>query len=256
MLLSGVLRFGTLGLGMLCLGVLVFSAPQAQAQEPTPAEAPAPPAGEDPPGEAPLDLAEDEEFLEQIQVFQQKPFMRKLRFELAPIVGLSVNDSLVLHYSVGAIGRFHINEQFAVGLSYRKYFHEDRGVVDDVENEMGVFPERRFRDYYAGAEFSYTPIYGKFMLFDAIVHMDAYLTAGVGTMRTWEVGAEGENLVSWNIGVGTRLVLTEWLALNLELRDYMYIEPYRAGDSFVNDVVLHGGISVFMPFKHAYVYPK
>lgn len=238
------------------VAALLFAMPDsALAQAPPPAGGPAPAPTDG--GSAPEFSEEAEvEYREQIRVYQQKPFMKKLRFELAPVFGLSVNDPLIWQYSVGATGRFHIDERFSIAASYRKYFHSDRDIQGTVEDAYGVYPEIRYRDWYAGGDFAYVPLYGKFIIFDAIVQIDGYLTAGAGAMRTWEEGTEGDTLISWNIGVGARFIFTEWLALNFELRDYMYIEPYRSGDSFINDVVLQTGLSFFFPVSHDYQYPK
>lgn len=208
-----------------------------------------------PPADVP-DAAESE-FQRQIHVYQRKPFMRNLRLEITPIFGVAINETLTTQIAGGGALSFHITDEFSIGGSYFKAFHEKNSGFDEVEDNFGVFPEKKFRDWYAGGHVSYVPVYGKFVLFDAaIVHFDAYLVGGAGVMRTYSVGSEGENRISWNLGVGGRLFVTEWLTLNLELRDYMYIEEFKAGSSFVNNVTMHAGISIFAPFSYGYEYAK
>ena len=199
----------------------------------------------------------DEDFQEQIHVYQRRPFMRKLRFELAPTFGVSFNETLTNHVAVGANATFHVTDWLFLGGSYQKFFHTESTVFDEVQDAYGVFPERKFMDFYAGGHIGYVPIYGKFILFDAaIVHYDFYIVAGAGVTRTFTVGSEGQNRVTGNFGLGSRLFLTEWLTLDFELRDYIYNEEFKAGDSIVNNLMFQTGLSVFFPFKHTYRYAK
>lgn len=201
--------------------------------------------------------AAETEFQRQIHVYQRKPFMRNLRLEITPIFGVAINETLTTQLAGGGAMSFHITDEISIGGSYFKAFHEKNSGFDEVEDSFGVFPEKKFRDWYAGGHVSYVPVYGKFILFGAaIVHFDAYLVGGAGVMRTYSVGSEGNNRISWNLGIGGRLFVTEWLTLNLELRDYMYIEEFKAGSSFMNNVTMHAGISIFAPFSYGYEYAK
>ena len=201
---------------------------------------------------------EDEEaFEEQIRVYQQKPFMRKLRLEVSPTFGVPFNETQTRHISVGGEMSFHVTDFLFFGGSYEKFFHEESTVFHELEDSFGVFPERKLMDFYAGGHIGYVPLYGKFILFDvAIVHYDAYLIAGAGVTRTFTVGQEGANRVTGNFGLGGRIFLTQWLTLNVEVRDYIYNEEFKAEDSIVNNVMFHTGLSVFFPFKYDYRYAK
>ena len=192
-----------------------------------------------------------------IRVYQQRPFMRKLRVEITPTFGMSVNDIYQMHLSTGGSLNVHVTNELSVGASYHKYFRVRLPLADEVEDEFGVFPEHRQRDFYVGGHLAYAPVYGKFMLFHSgIIHFDAYLVAGGGMMRTFQRGSEGDNLFSFNAGLGTRMVLSQWCTFLVELRDYMYFEPYRSGDSFVSDIVLQVGLSLFLPPHFDYRYVK
>lgn len=233
------------GLGVVEPGVAVA---QATGEAAPAAEATAEPAME-------VDLGDD--FEEQIHVYQRRPFMRKLRFELAPTFAVAFNETLTHQFAVGANGTFHITDWLFIGGTYNKFFHSESSVFNEVQDAYGVFPERKFMDFYAGGHIGYVPIYGKFILFGtAIVHYDVYLVAGAGVTRTYTVGSDGENRVTGNFGLGSRLFLTEWLTLDFEIRDYIYNEEFKAGDSIVNNLMFQTGLSVFFPFKHSYRYAK
>jgi len=199
----------------------------------------------------------DEDNWTPVRVYQQRPFMRSGRVELTPSFGMSLNDLYRLNLNAGATLNVHITNEIAVGASYHKYFQVDLPINDAVEEEFGVFPEHRIRDFYTGAHVSYAPIYGKFMLFQTgIVHFDAYLIAGGGMMRTYQRGSEGDSLFSFNVGLGSRMVFSQWCTFSFEVRDYMYFEPYKGGDTFTNDVIFQLGLSFFLPPHYNYRYVK
>ena len=54
--------------------------------------------------------------LDLIRVIQRRPFLRRKRFELAPVMGTNINDSLVNFYG-GPSGTYHLTEVMAVGLT-------------------------------------------------------------------------------------------------------------------------------------------
>jgi outer membrane beta-barrel protein len=192
-----------------------------------------------------------------IRVYQQRPFMRSGRVEIMPSFGMSLNDLYRINLNAGATLNVHITNEIAIGASYHKYFQMALPINDTVESEFGVFPEHRNRDFYTGGHVSYAPIYGKFMLFQTgIVHFDAYLIGGAGMMRTYQRGAEGDSLFSFNAGVGSRMVFSQWCTFSFEVRDYMYFEPYKAGDGFTNDVIFQLGLSFFLPPHYDYRYVK
>ena len=80
---------------------------------------------------------------------------------------------------------------------------------------------------------------------------------------------------SFNVGIGGRLYLTRFAALFVELRDYIFpeelesIETYSTAEDrerksdwiddnykLTNNVMLHVGVSLFLPFTFDYKLPK
>jgi hypothetical protein len=79
-----------------------------------------------------------------------------------------------------------------------------------------------------------------------------YFLAGGGSQKTLWGNWHG----SGNFGIGVRFEWLQWLATNVEIRDYMFMENYAHDDKFVNNVVFTAGFAVFVPFKHNYKNPK
>ncbi len=192
-----------------------------------------------------------------VRVYQQRPLMRKNRTELTPAIGMGLNDAVYVHLKAGLTTRYHIDEAFSVGATYFKYRRYTTEEEPNLTQNYGVFPMRIVRDYYAGADVAWNPFYGKGLLLEAaIIPMDAYLVAGSGIMRTFEMGHEGSNRFSWNIGAGARLGINGWCAVQFELRDYMYFEELGDQSSLMQDVAIHLGVSFFLPLDYEYRYPK
>lgn len=194
----------------------------------------------------------------EIRVVQQNPFIKAMRLEIEPTFNLPINETITQHVGAGVQVRFHIKEWVAVGADYM-WFH---GWTTDVVNKIGEYngvPEPRFLDFYAGAHVQFVPVHGKFLWlgkYGRPVYWDLTVTAGGGAFRTTDMEKYGTYHGSGNIGMGIRLAVTQWLTVNAEVRDYMYMETYAREDSFVNNFVFTLGLGVFVPFTHKYVHPK
>lgn len=236
------------------------------------------------------------ESVEEIYAVQQIFALRINRVELAPAVGFTLNDPYKSHTSVGVGINYWWTNVLAVGLNFLWY----QGLEN--ESDLNFFVRRSTRlavpivEYQLGAHlnFTYVPIYGKFMMFNEyIFQWDAYVLGGVGIMRTRPVPVvdpevrqfEFDWRVAFNVGIGIRVFVTRWLAIFGELRDYAYLERLESlqvalggarnadgscppdtrcdpstwiDDSvtFENNVTAHIGFTIFFPFDFEYRLPK
>ena len=189
-----------------------------------------------------------------IRVIQQRPFIRAGRLEVQLLGGLGVADTMFRHYLLVATPRVHITERWSVAATYAHYFVEEASLFKSVTDDFELFPEQAKTRFYAGAEASFIPVNGKFSLFDdLIVHFDMYLSFGGGITKT---NRSGSFKPTGMIGLGIRFMVTKWLTINFELRDHLFVESYNAGDELVNNVVVQGGLSIFIPFGFKYRYPR
>ena len=189
----------------------------------------------------------------QVHVVEQRPFLQALRFEMTPMFGYTVNETMYEYLQVGGFGRFHITEEWSVGGVYEHYFSGTTDTYEDVQDTFQLFPEKALIRWYAGGEVLWSPLYAKAIVFGSwIVHWNLYLTVGAGVTQT---GPDGLH-VTGTVGGGARFFLTEWLTFNVEVRDHIYVEPYKAGDEIINNLVLHTGFGFFLPFGWEYTHPK
>jgi len=184
----------------------------------------------------------------EIAIIQPKPVLLRERVEVIPRFGVTFNDPLISQFLAGGSLYYHINEQFHIGGTFEWYdFGSDFGgpteTYDEVIAVSSTIPELSPLTYYAGLDFGWVPIHGKFALFNStIVYYDIYAVIGAGA-----VSSTGDPRPAGSLAIGQRTFITDWLALLLELRDRAYVEETRAGNSFTNVITVSAGLSFFIP---------
>ncbi len=222
---------------------------------------------------------------EEIYAVQQIYALRLNRVEISPSYSATLNDPFISHNGVGLGLNYWWTNVLAIGINFIWY--------EGLETESDInFQVRRstrlavpVNQYQLGAHlaFTYVPVYGKFAMFNEFIFQyDLYILGGVGLMRTRplpvvdpEVRSFDYDLrVAFNVGIGLRVFLTRWLAIFVEIRDYMYLEQLESLDvalgsrreqastwsqpspAFVNNVTAHVGLTFFLPFDFEYHLPR
>ena len=209
-----------------------------------------------------------QEFKDDISVVQRKPFLRKGRVELTPTFGSTVNDSLIRKFDVGGQLTYHISESFWIGGTFSWYdLGELGGVTDDyfeVLERASATPDVVEMSWHGGVEFGYVPLFGKFALFNsAIIYYDLSLVVGGGYATYTSNATARDNpdnpeagAPAWSVGVQQRTFLTDWLALQLQISDTMFLADLLSGDSssssLTHIVSIGAGASIFIPFSFDY----
>jgi outer membrane beta-barrel protein len=141
------------------------------------------------------------------------------------------------------------------------------------------------RYLYGGAfNMGYVPSYGKFALFNRqIVHWEIWISAGFGATFTevlardpaWQKAAFKNTALTPNAGIGGRLFITDWLTLNVALRDYIIADKFEpvpapgaehcpdaatckanADSALVNNFMAYVGVGMYLPTKFSYKTPR
>jgi outer membrane beta-barrel protein len=173
---------------------------------------------------------------EDIVVVPRKGFLKRHRFELAPFSAISFNDTMIRHYSFGGDLTFYLTDVFSIAAE-GQYFIKERS---ERESLVGFQFNRattlnRF-NYSASLVFGYVPGYGKFGLFNKyIVHWDVTVNAGIGVIwtETIPVIPDAKSFpadIMPHLGISTRMFVTDWLALSIGLRDYMFEDKFEKRD--------------------------
>jgi outer membrane beta-barrel protein len=219
---------------------------------------------------------------ESIYAVQQIYVMRARRFEFNPWWTTSLNDQFVAHPGPGVAINYYISNVFAIGANFRYYrpFNSDSDFNGQVRRAARVAVPLNEYDWGASLEFNYVFAYGKFSGFgDFIFEYDAYLLGGVGALSTRPIAIidpdnrnfEYKPKLAFDAGLGLRVFLSRWFAINVAVKNYGYNEELEAlsvstnpqdestwlGDKELTfDVELQAGFSVFVPFSFDYRLPK
>jgi outer membrane beta-barrel protein len=126
--------------------------------------------------------------------------------------------------------------------------------------------------YIAGVEGAWAPVYGKLNLFsEQVAHFDLSLILGADWINHQEVLGRDEaealalaggepgttSTIGAHVGLGVRVFFSEWVALRLEFRDYMYqveVPNVREGSGASRDLqhqlFTEIGVSFFFPTRN------
>lgn len=225
----------------------------------------------------------------EIYAVQQIYALRRMRFEINPYAGITLNDQFVSHPSIGLQTNFYITNVIGVGLNGNFYFNSPSEFNFQTSRAARIGQSITEYQWNANANFLYVPAYGKFSGFsDFIFHYDFYLIGGVGAISTRPIAVvdpdnrtfDWKPKVAFNVGGGIRIFFNRWFAFNAELRDYIFFDElenqtiaggvdaegrpnaqnpdtWLAEDlSFTNNVQAQIGLSFFLPPTWEYRLPK
>jgi len=220
---------------------------------------------------------------EDIVVVPRKSFLKGGRLELAPFSAITVNDVLIRHYSFGGDLNYYLSDIFSVGLE-GQYFIKERSERESLVGYQYNRASTLNRFLYSGSlVFGYVPTYGKFGLFNKyIVHWDFTLNAGIGVIKTEIIpvvptdATFGGYRVCPHAGVSSRLFVTDWLALSIGLRDYIFLDKFEplnrheyngrvmtlaeakanASSSITQNFMMFVSAGFYLPPSFQYKYPR
>jgi outer membrane beta-barrel protein len=194
--------------------------------------------------------------LEDAPAIRKRVELRETRFELGPSFLATINQDFYHTFLVGARLAFHFNDWLSLAaFGGAAIANSDTGFHDRL---VGILPPNIMnplpRDPTAqvaqgtmqqiksvlGAQLEFTPFTGKYSLFGKIfAHYDFYLFGGGGFMDVEPTDASvctAANTSAYcglsgfkpggQAGVGLHSYFNNWLALNLELRDFVaHLDP-------------------------------
>jgi outer membrane beta-barrel protein len=198
---------------------------------------------------------------DRVKAVQRKGFLKRGRFELAPLLALSVNDAFYQKLGGGLRLAYSLQDSFALAGRFA-YFTPLR--TDNVRTGKLAFNSQLLTSQlYYGAMLDgvWSPVYGKAsFLADAIVHFDLYLAAGFGAVWTaTSVSPRNEGAhPAAEVGGGVRFYPYEWMAFELGLMATFYPDqPVTSVPATIQSVfVANVGVSFFLPTTFEYVYPQ
>jgi outer membrane beta-barrel protein len=204
--------------------------------------------------------AQDVALGDKVKAVQRKGFLKRGRFEIAPIFALSVNDAFYQKFGGGLRLAYSLQDTFALAVrgTYYTPYRTEYVREGKLAFQSQLLSSQLYRQVMVDGVWS--PIYGKASFLEkSIVHFDLYLSAGFGLV--WSATSfaprdEGPHLAT-DFGGGVRFYPKSWLAFELGLLATLYNDqPILSVPGTVQKVfVANVGLSFFLPPSFDYVYP-
>lgn len=230
-------------------------------------DAPPPPTTLEPTSPGPATTApapKAEQKLDEVQIanedrvksVERKAFLKKMRFEIAPMGFVTVNDAFYPKSGPGGRLAFWFADSVALAFRYNQYNILNNDNVRLAKRELQsklpyVHPKHGFN-----VELIWSPVYGKIAVVNSINTFDAYVVGGAGAFLTQTESIGGPQF-SAHVGVGEKFHVLDWLAIDFSVIDTLYADrPGGATKSVLQNLVsLNLGVSVYLPLGFDYKEP-
>jgi len=179
------------------------------------------------PGERDVNLGD------RVKAVPHKGVIKAHRIAVTGFGSASLSDAFFQKWGGGGEIAYQFTDPFALSLNYA-YFHDQTTYNVNIAKQVlssQLFVTRLHS--VATADFQWTPVYGKFKLFNNIVYLDFYPFAGFGVAQgetNWSPAAE--------VGLGERVFLTDFLSVGLEAKYDFYVDQAANGPSVLQRVLL------------------
>ncbi len=214
-----------------------------------------------------------------IVVLPRKSFLKGGRLELAPSMGLTVNDNLIRHYVFAADLNYFLTDALWVGVEGQYYIKQATPQYQLLGLQFNRISSANKYLYGGSLNFGYVPVYGKFAWFNRrIVQWEIWASAGVGATFTEVLARDPANdskafkntALTPNVGLGSRFFIADWLTVNFAIRDYIIPDKFEpnpnsyanaadakanADSKLVHNVVVYFGVGIYFPMKFTYKTP-
>ena len=195
-------------------------------------------------------------FKDPIHVIQPKPVVQEGRLDVQPRVGYVFNDPLASTLKAGVQARYHLSERIKLGAMFDWYnfgptISGASDTYDQVQRQTNTAPDSPVLNWFAGLELGWTPIFGKFALFNSgIVYYDITLSVGGGFANAASLqltSAKGGPALT--LALINHIFVNDWVSVNIGVRDVSYFASLQnaEGDSTLSHAVsLDLGVSLFL----------
>ncbi|HEX5061094.1 MAG TPA: outer membrane beta-barrel domain-containing protein [Kofleriaceae bacterium] len=212
-----------------------------------------------------------------ILVVVRKPFLKLKRTELFPFTGITMNDNMITHYTIGGEFAYWMTDVLAIGVEAQYYQHSFGEPFDLVARQARRLPTVNQYNWSSALNFHYVPVYGKFAVLDKkLVAWEVAFTAGVGAGQSEVIPRDTKFpgfttiLIQPNVGASMRFFLAKWLTIQAGIRDYMFIDKFEPTDrsptmnasaseakdnadsAFINNIMFQIGVSFWLPTSFEY----
>jgi outer membrane beta-barrel protein len=181
----------------------------------------------------------------------QKRFLPKThRFEIFGGGAATLNNAFFLGIGAGLKFAYYFSERYGIEATYLMSGTSKRQVTKDLEENRVVTSSLVTAKNYMGADFKWTPIYGKMTFGNyKIVPFDMYFTAGAGMTGTNQDTSD----TTIHVGTGQTFAHSKAMAFRWDLSWMGWSTTSKAtsttaaATSSNSNIVVTAGVSFFFP---------
>lgn len=215
---------------------------------------------------------------DKVKAVQRKGFLKRGRFEVTPVLAITVNDAFYQKIGGGLRLGYNVRDSLGLAARYVTYgkpefawpwnwnpspIRTDNGRAGKIAFDGQLLSSQIYDQVMLDGVWS--PVYGKVSFRDKqIIHFDLFLSAGFGLVWTatseeprLEGPGPGHSKFATDFGGGVRFYPKEWMAFELGMTATLYPDQPIAGlPATVQKVfVANVGVSFFFPRTFDYIYP-
>ncbi len=185
---------------------------------------------------------------EQDQVIQPRIDRKEIKeakidtedFEIGAFVGLMSVEDFGTNTVYGLRAAYHVTEDMFIEAAYgrtdtdKTSFERLSGAADLLTDD-----ERKLSYYNLSVGYNLLPgetFIGSKRAFNSAL----YIIGGIGS-----TDFAGDNRFTLNFGAGYRLLLTDWLALHVDVRDHIFDIDVTGEDKTTHNIEISSGFSIF-----------
>lgn len=193
---------------------------------------------------------------DRVKAVQRKHFLKRNRLSVVPSFAISLNDAFYTKVGGGLAVNYHFADSLALSLHYDKFGIVQSDNVRIAKRELRSLLLSSRLDWTAGADFVWTPVYGKLAFFNTIVQYDLFLMGGVGVAWSQTSGdpvGDGAH-PAMDFGIGQRFAMFDFMAFEFWVKQLLYAD--RPQDRQISEIqkvlTLNVGLSFWLPGSFQY----
>lgn len=160
-------------------------------------------------------------------------------FEAGVYAGFISVEDFSTEPLVGLRFAYHVSESLFVEATYGQATVGETSFERLTGIDLATDEERKLKYYNLSLGYNILP--GESFLGETWAFNNAvYLVGGIGATRFFE-----DQRFTVNLGVGYRLLMTDWVAAHITMRDHMFNMDVLGEDKTTHNMELSGGITVF-----------
>ncbi len=157
---------------------------------------------------------------------RKRLLLRESRFEVTPTLGFTLNDAYRRNALFGVKLDYHFRDNLAVGTALLVGVSFDSALAEQLNAKRKErIAKGSFSDVglLGSVDLTYTPLFGKVaFLGRKVLNYDFQVSLG-GGVANLSGSKDVEGLIPVAVaGAGLRIFVDRWMAVNLQVRDYLY----------------------------------